>query len=225
MVTRLAQAAGEDAGACGSRVGARRLDPGPAAAPGHRHGRAHAATGRCADHSRTAGFKALQTPGRKEAQARCSKLIEHRTACNRASNIYHGARRTALVHGPLHADAPRTAPRTGQNRDIENAPARPPTRQSPHQEARRSRSAIAATHRNHRMRTAQTSVRCVAADTIRAHARSPRRSPAQARSPRRRRASCKFIRKSIAGTDLTIKLASSRRLTRYASVRSYRTRM
>ena len=96
MVTRLAQAAGEDAGACGSRVGARRLDPGPAAAPGHRHGRAHAATGRCADHSRTAGFKALQTPGRKEAQARCSKLIEHRTACNRASNIYHGARRTAL---------------------------------------------------------------------------------------------------------------------------------
>ena len=163
--------------------------------------------------------------GRKEAQARFSKLIEHRTACNRASNIYHGARRTALVHGPLHADAPRTAPRTGQNRDIENAPARPPTRQSPHQEARRSRSAIAATHRNHRMRTAQTSVRCVAADTIRAHARSPRRSPAQARSPRRRRASCKFIRKSIAGTDLTIKLASSRRLTRYASVRSYRTRM
>ena len=113
MVTRLAQAAGEDAGACGSRVGARRLDPGPAAAPGHRHGRAHAATGRCADHSRTAGFKALQTPGRKEAQARCSKLIEHRTACNRASNIYHGARRTALVHGPLHAGThrgPRRAP-------------------------------------------------------------------------------------------------------------------
>ena len=115
MVTRLAQAAGEDAGACGSRVGARRLDPGPAAAPGHRHGRAHAATGRCADHSRTAGFKALQTPGRKEAQARCSKLIEHRTACNRASNIDHGARRTGRsftgpsTPSPTHR-GPRRAP-------------------------------------------------------------------------------------------------------------------
>ena len=107
-----------------------------------------------------------------------------------------------------------------------------------------------------RMRTAQTSVRCVAADAKNAQARSPRRSHAQARSPRRshaqarsprrlyaqarsprrlhaqarsprmRRASCKST--LFMWTDLrlmAIKLASSRRLTKYASVRSYRTRM
>ena len=117
-----------------------------------------------------------------------------------------------------------------------------------------------------RMRTAQTSVRCVAADAKNAQARSPRRSHAQVRSPRRshaqvrsprrshaqvrsprrlhaqarsprrlhaqarsprmRRASCKST--LFMWTDLrlmAIKLASSRRLTKYASVRSYRTRM
>ena len=123
-----------------------------------------------------------------------------------------------------------------------------------------------------RMRTAQTSVRCVAAEAknaqARSHAqarsprrshaqtrssrrsyaqaRSPRRSHAQARSPwrshaqarspqrlyaqarspRMRRASCKST--LFMWMDLrlmAIKLASSRRLTKYASVRSYRTRM